>query len=201
MNHIEAFLSDDAKRGRVWTDSDGEYMRRANGDYMHRVDKHDEWCALRQQVAAMEGTVTWADEPKTLTPQEALRALADGKCVQSSRFIYRLVDREICAFNPGRTPVWFPTTYFYRECHVVPDPSQPAEPQVEYPLLYGEALGAMHHEGRIIESEASKEEYRIDSDGRLTSSSRIYRDWSRCIGFAFSDAEVCGKWRIVDGGK
>lgn len=89
---------------------------------------------LRALIAEVESSSEpWADEPKTLTPAEALRALADGKCVQSSRFIYKLVGKEICNYNAGRTPEWFTASYIYRsECHIVPDPSQPAEPQLEH---------------------------------------------------------------------
>ena len=81
----------------------------------------------------MSDDVVWAaNEPKTLTPQEALRALADGKCVKSSRFIYKLVGEEICDFNDGRVPIWSPVTYVYRDGSIIaPDPSQPAEPQVD----------------------------------------------------------------------
>lgn len=83
LTHLEAFCSDDAKRGRVWTD--GEYTFRRKGDWLFRSYEtrgrtfEEE---ISAQVAVMEGEVRWTDEPKTLTPQEALRALADGECLQ-----------------------------------------------------------------------------------------------------------------------
>ena len=82
MMCLEAFLSDDAKRGREFTDGAVKYRRA--GSVLQRCvpggscTPGGDWKDHPVQVAAMEGTVTWADEPKTLTPQEVLRALADG---------------------------------------------------------------------------------------------------------------------------
>lgn len=242
VNNLEAFLSDDAKNGRVWTNGRDQFRRFESADAegcdiaQLSDDNGRTWRTIYAQVAAMEGTVTWADEPKTLTPQEALRALMDG-----SRLTDRDGDKEIVFSAVNKCLVWrfkndlLPSagTLDLSGLRIVPDPSQPAEPQVddkvkripgcechleegdspcrvhgedeeakpqfEYPLLVGQAIGAMHHECRTIESEASKEEYRTERSGRLMSRNRIYRDWSPREGFAFSDAEITGKWRIVEG--
>lgn len=82
MNHLQAYLSAAGAAGRIWFDEEGQYMRRANGDYMHRADRHDEWEALREQVASVNRRAEWLkEEIKTLTPQDALRALADGETI------------------------------------------------------------------------------------------------------------------------
>lgn len=78
LTHLEAFCSDVAKRGRVWTDGTEEFMR-AGKELWFRgtISRTAPWTRAGRQVAAMEGTVTWADEPKTLTPQEMVAAIGD----------------------------------------------------------------------------------------------------------------------------
>lgn len=217
MTHLEAFLSDDGKRGRIWKGSDGEYMRRANGDYMYRADKDDEWGALRQQVASAEGTVTWADEPKTLTPQKMVDAIGDiigdNGC-----------DCDCECGNPRRECICedVEPCLACKICDVIQPqfarvrPSQPAEPQetpdivtlkkgpyaflqdaepnVEYPLTWDDVMPSMDM-GLSFCCELAPE--------------RVYRDLSTIYsgegvylpdGFP-SYAERKAKWRIVDGGK
>jgi hypothetical protein len=80
MTHLQAFCSDDAKRGRVWTDGYYEYMRLNTHFLQYRMHGENvNWEIERGQVAAMEGHVTWADEPKTLTPGNyIMRLKQDG---------------------------------------------------------------------------------------------------------------------------
>lgn len=92
MNHLEAFMSDDAKRGRVWTDKLGLLYRRVY-DHVECKDKDrptDQWVASNRQLSAVTYSATWADEPKTLTPQEVLHALADGKCISNGSRVMKL---------------------------------------------------------------------------------------------------------------
>ena len=201
MNHLEAFLSDDGKRGREWRDADGLYFSRlADRLVASHSGVPGTWSTSAVQVAAMEGECRWADEPKTLTPQEALRALADGKCVKGSRFIYKLVDKEICAFKPWPYTDWFPTTYFYRECHVVPDPSQPAEPQTEYPLTFEEAIGEAMS-GSVVtwrHGHIKGAVFRYVAGGFEASfASKPYS--FHCIEWEPTAEEKAARWRIVEG--
>lgn len=172
LTPLEAFMSDDAKRGRVW--ADGEYEYKRTGDSLvHRGGSEPDWpwVACVTQVAAMEGTVTWADEPKAPTPQEALQALVDGKVVIAigcgRKYKLRLCE-DGCLVGAGEAR----GNYFIidlNDAKIAPDPSQPAEPQVEYPLSYEEAM------------QARKNGYEIAS----------------CIG----PGKAKARWRIVDGGK
>lgn len=80
LTHLAAFLSDDAKKGREWQCGNMQYRRADdNLEFWNAMTGHYE--TWRAQVASMPGDCRWADEPKTLTPQDALRALADGKTI------------------------------------------------------------------------------------------------------------------------
>lgn len=80
MTHLDAFCSDDAKRGRVWTCKLGGRYRRASaedqlGGVFGELDDIEafagnKWTRWRPYTGQLLVTVTWADEPKTLTPQE-----------------------------------------------------------------------------------------------------------------------------------
>lgn len=138
MTHLEAFLSDDAKNGRVWTDGCSNYKRHYSQLW---IDAHKDgaWKFYDEQVAAMDDNVTWlANEPKTLTPQEALRALADGKCIACSATPYRLGRLGMEYWSPMQR--WVSNDFHFgeitgrtwRECS---DPSQPAEPKRDWNLF------------------------------------------------------------------
>lgn len=132
MNHLEAFLSDDAKRGRVWAGGRDRFRRSesAEGHGIAQLsdDKGRTWRTIYAQVAAMEGTVTWADEPKALTPAEALRALADGKCIGDSSNVYKMSDGEsIKRWQPSTKNWCIDCPLMWHAFHIAPDPSQPAE--------------------------------------------------------------------------
>lgn len=143
LTHLRAFMSDDAKRGRVWTSGVTDY-KRDGGLLFSRLSqlKAACWQCNDVQVAAMTGVVHWADEPKTLTPQEALRALADGKCVSNGSNTWRL-----CTTREGgmmeriyQNMTWGPTTLGgYQGLVIVPDPLQPAEP-TRPPLKVGDRV-------------------------------------------------------------
>lgn len=156
LTHLQAFCSPDAKRGRLWTD--GQYHYRRYGDGMERKStiSLDRWFGVTQQVAAMAGDVTWAydDEPKTLTPQEALRALADGKCISASDHlcessVIRLSEKfgMVCWTRDYHRDVGYRCDWFWDVTsvsalvgyHIVPDPSQPAEPP-KPPLKVGDRV-------------------------------------------------------------
>lgn len=86
MTHAEAFVSEDAISGRVWTPDGGRTLYRRVGGVLeykpYAIGAPSlDWCGLSAQVVAIKGSVVWADEAKVLTPAEALRALADGKCI------------------------------------------------------------------------------------------------------------------------
>lgn len=84
MTHLQAFLSDDAKQGRAWTDGELVYQRLDDEAYFKRAKNYSVGDTavfpyrLEQQVAAIKGEVRWADEPKTITPQEA-EEIRNGK--------------------------------------------------------------------------------------------------------------------------
>lgn len=92
LTHLEAFMSDDAKRGRVWTDSEflTEYRRLRDVLQCRVPGQNNLWFNSESQVVTKLGGCRWADEPKTLTPQGALLALADGKVLRSSDLLLRL---------------------------------------------------------------------------------------------------------------
>jgi len=68
LTHLDAFCSDDAKLGRVWTDGENEWRR--TRDDLEARPHGSFWRKWGAQVAAIPGEVTWADGPKTLTPSE-----------------------------------------------------------------------------------------------------------------------------------
>lgn len=144
LTHLEAFCSDVAKRGRVWTDGTEEFMR--DGEelwFRGTISRTAPWTRAGRQVAAMEGTVTWADEPKTLTPQEALRSLADGKCLKLDSLVYRLGTKGTEYWSGGEMPRWWPNDlligFLLNRATIAPDPSQPAEP-TKPPLKVGDRV-------------------------------------------------------------
>ena len=132
-------MSEDGKRGRVWTDGRDRFRRSESSEGHGIAELSDDngrtWRTIYAQVAAMEGTVAWADEPKTLTPQEALRALADGKCIACNATPYRLGKLGMEYWSPMRR--WVSNDFHFgeitgktwREC---PDPSQPSEPRRDW---------------------------------------------------------------------
>lgn len=141
MTHLEAFCSNDAKRGREWKDGDGSMYRR-DGVFLEVYNTiKGRWETYARQAAATDWQVTWADEPKALTPQEALRALADGECVacKSSGRIFRMT---FGGFQYWRLDDkrWSDTGISGRlSGFVVPDPSQPAE-LAKPPLKVGDRV-------------------------------------------------------------
>ena len=151
MNHLEAFLSDDAKDGRVWLSSmnDSQWRRFENFLQYKPRGGHD-WKICDGQVAAMLGECRWADEPKTLTPQEALRALADGKVLR---------DEDVTVFvgfdgtfrGPNKDGVEGPVTiHRIGGFRIVDAPSQPAEPQLSSCSCMGDA-SCLCRRARIVD--------------------------------------------------
>lgn len=130
MTHLEAFCSPDAINGRVWTDGCSNYKRHYNHLW---IDAHKDgaWKFYDEQVAAMSDDVVWAaDEPKTLTPQVALHALADGKFISVNGLTYRIGDKGAEYYSP--TGRWVSSDIIigalFRGATIATDPSQPAEP-------------------------------------------------------------------------
>lgn len=130
MNHLKAFQSEDAISGRIWTDGKLDFKR--HGDKLYSRYADDEFTEDTRQVAAEEGEVRWADEPKTLTPQEALRALADGECIEDGEHIYKLcasgiimywarVSHDAYAWDSSDSPN-------FSNMRIAPHPPQPVEP-------------------------------------------------------------------------
>ena len=137
-------MSEDGRRGREWREYNHTY-RRNDRCLERRLDSSSDWKDVLFQVAAMENSeCTWADEPKTLTPAEALRALADGKCIDRRGWTVRVTaDGFTRCWNKSGEGKWYGTEcpYSFVGFHVVPDPSQPAEPQVEYPKSSCSCMG------------------------------------------------------------
>lgn len=160
MTHLEAFCSPDAINGRVWTDGCSNYKRHYNHLW---IDAHKDgaWKFYDEQVAAMSDDVVWAaNEPKTLTPQVALHALADGKFISVNGLTYRIGDKGAEYYSP--TGRWVSSDIIigalFRGATIATDPSQPAEdiataraalsrmpspaePQVEYPKSSCSCMG------------------------------------------------------------
>lgn len=72
MTHLQAFTSEDAKRGRVWQDETDDFRRVCNRLERRYRKGGRGWEQSDVQVASFDGVVTWADEPKTLTLAEAV---------------------------------------------------------------------------------------------------------------------------------
>lgn len=145
LTHLKAFMSDDGKRGRAWVDENGwAYKRTQHNQVVYCMLKdvgghREEWSIRTKQVAAEEGAVTWADEPKALTPAEALRALADGKCISRSaevseksvikfdeKFGMMNWTRDYHDFNGFRGSYYWDVSSItmFIDFRIVPDPSQ-----------------------------------------------------------------------------
>lgn len=127
MTHLDAFTSDDAKRGRVWQDETDDFRRVCNRLERRYRKGGRGWEQSDVQVASFDGVVTWADEPKTLTPQEALRALADGKVLIDKDLLWKLGGDGCIYTKYGSAPWEECPSQSFNDWHVVPDPSQPAE--------------------------------------------------------------------------
>lgn len=130
LTPIEAFTSDDGKRGRVWRGEwmDGNaYFKRIDDDLWIMEDPSGPMRICDEQVAAMSGECRWADEPKTLTPAEALRALALGAVLQDEDVTVRVGDDGTFR-GPDERGVDGPVTiHRLGGFRLVPDPSQPAD--------------------------------------------------------------------------
>lgn len=139
LTHLQAFMSEDGRRGRVWTDDQYHYRRYGDGMERKSIISLDRWFGVTQQVAAMAGNVTWAyaDEPKTLTPQEALRALADGKVLRDKDLLWKLGGDGCIYTKYGSAPWEECPSLSFNDWVIVPDPSQPAEK-----VTYAEALSS-----------------------------------------------------------
>lgn len=74
MTHLQAFKSDDAKRGRIWRDEHGILYRR-DGAHLSTCRIEDIWTATYEQVASMEGVCSWENE---ISIFDAMRALISG---------------------------------------------------------------------------------------------------------------------------
>lgn len=214
LTHLEAFLSDDGKRGREWKDERGRRFRR-NGEHLSICTIGDIWTMTYGQAAAMSGECRWADEPKLLTPQEALRALEDGKCIEKDGIVYKIG-------QAGNFLSWYRTgrdTYAWKSLaisglaafRIVPDPSQPAEP-IKPPLKVGDRVKdtrvrsrsgtvvGLCNDDRLVKVNyddigvinGSQVEYleKIEAEPQLSPCS--------CMGDASCS---CRRARIVDGGK
>lgn len=127
MTHLEAFTSEDAKRGRVWQDETDDFRRVCNRLERRYRKGGRGWEQSDVQVASFDGVVTWADEPKTLTPAEALRALALGAVLQDEDVTVRVGDDGTFR-GPDERGVDGPVTiHRLGGFRLVPDPSQPAD--------------------------------------------------------------------------
>lgn len=93
------------------------------------MNKAEVLSKLRGLVAEIESTdrQAWADEPKTLTPQEALRALADGKVLIDKDLLWKLGGDGCIYTKYGSAPWEECPSQSFNDWHVVPDPSQPAD--------------------------------------------------------------------------
>lgn len=131
MTHLHAFLDEYAVAGRMWSDGVYFYNRKNNMIQRKLPQIGSNWEQVDAAQLDASASVAWADEPKTLTPQEALLALADGKCLRTK-------DGEFFLMREGGRIATFAMTYNgsgfvdasigdLSGCVIVPDPSQPAE--------------------------------------------------------------------------
>ena len=224
LTHLEAFLSDDAKWGRVWTCGKIEYKRGQTQwpEVMHREAGCGVWNNYPWQLAESTEKVYWADELKTPTPREVLRALADGKCIEKDGIVYKTgqAGNFLSWYRTGRdTYAWKPLAISgLAGFRIVPDPSQPAEsahrehmvdaaiyaaksiaePQVEYPLTFEDACLAAKRGALVTNERYPYVTYGIINGVRqVRSETKGWRgdDWG------YSQTERGARWRIVDGGK
>lgn len=138
MTHLEAFMSEDGRRGREWREYNHTY-RRNDRCLERRPDSSSDWKDVLFQVAAMENSeCTWVDEPKTLTPGAHAVAAHLGRngVVRITGHDYRLRDAGVEVL---RGTGWYKYDGVLADdllrAEIVPDPSQPAEP-----VTYAEAL-------------------------------------------------------------
>lgn len=185
MNHLEAFTSEDGKRGREWTSEDYNDRYRRNGDEL-QVFIDNKWSVSHIKFdAAMKHKVRWADEPKTLTP---------------GNYIMRMKPDGLFDIQCG-DGTWCDA----RELGVVIEqirPSQPAEPQPEYPLSYAEAKKQMIrgywaecdiHDLRMEYMSIEGDEF-ISKNGTRGAVRRLFE---HTAGYPKLEA---ASWRIVGGG-
>lgn len=205
MNHLEAFMSEDGKLEREWTDGCSRYKRQYDQLW---IDAHADgnWRFCDEQVAAMDDKVTWADEPKALTPQEALRALADGKIIKllRNRCMYRMEPHGLVSKIGGGE--WSLDNIGFDEPFVVcDDPSQPAEPQSEFPpgrvINRSDIYLAMQSGAVVAPTSYDCMHLRVRGgipQRKHTCNSKF--TWNDSFN-GYDGEEYGPTWRIVDGGK
>lgn len=104
--HLDMFTSDDGKRGRIWREIGGyASYKREGGLLLKMEDGQNTWMTHNRQVADMTSIVKWADEPQVLSPQEAMRAMADGRIINRGVTSYRLRDFSV-EVRTGRKGTW-----------------------------------------------------------------------------------------------
>ncbi len=133
--HLDMFMSQDAKDGRIWTDGQDCY-KRMNDDLWIREAGCEGWRIYTEQVVTMDGHCEWLGDVNTLSTEDSLRAIADGKCIGNGRRIFKLAeDGQFVRWDevePGEFGWIFAVLRDLQGFQVVIDPSHRIEKQREH---------------------------------------------------------------------